>query len=78
MSRDFFEYLSEEDDHEFYAAVGSRQRVKVKKKFQKKAKKAYELCKKAIAASGQKNERQKWRDIFGTVFPAPAKLEQKA
>lgn len=78
MSRDFFEYLSEEDDHEFYAAVGSRQRVKVKKKFQKKAKKAYELCKKAIAASGQKNERQKWRDIFGTAFPAPAKLEQKA
>jgi hypothetical protein len=78
MSRDFFEYLSEEEDHEFYAAVGSRQRVRVKKKFQKKAKKAQELCVKAISASGQKNERQKWRDVFGKAFPAPAKLEQKA
>jgi Second Messenger Oligonucleotide or Dinucleotide Synthetase domain len=78
MSRDFFEYLSEEDDHEFYAAVGSRQRVKVKKKFQRKAKKAFDLCQAAIAAAGQKNERQKWRDVFGKAFPAPAKLEQKA
>ena len=78
MSRDFFEYLSEEEDHEFYAAVGSRQRVRVKKKFQKKAKKVHELCEKAISASGQKNERQKWRDVFGKTFPAPAKLEQKA
>ena len=78
MNRDFFEYLSEEENHEFYAAVGSRQRVRVKKKFQKKAKNAYELCKKAISASGQKNERQKWRDVFGNAFPAPTKLEQIA
>lgn len=78
MCRDFFEYLSEEEDHDFYAAVGSRQRVRVKKKFQKKAKSAYELCLKAIEASGQKNERQKWRDVFGKSYPAPAKLEQKA
>ena len=78
MSRDFFEYLSNEEDHEFYAAVGSRQRVRVKRKFQTKAKKALALCEKAIAASGQKNERQKWRDVFGKAFPAPAKLEQKA
>ncbi|MGH1447060.1 MAG: SMODS domain-containing nucleotidyltransferase [Cognatishimia sp.] len=78
MNRDFFEYLSNEEGHEFYAAVGSRQRVRVKKKFQKKAAKAHELCEKAISASGQKNERQKWRDVFGTAFPAPAKLEQKA
>lgn len=78
MTRDFFEYLSEEDDHEFYAAVGSRQRVNVKKKFQTKAKKTYELCQTAISASGQKNERQKWRDVFGKAYPAPARVEQKA
>ena len=77
MSRDFFEYLSEEKEQEFYAALGSRQRVKVKKKFQRKAKKAFELCQSAIAAAGQKNERQKWRDVFGKAFPAPAKLQQK-
>lgn len=78
MCRDFFEYLSNEADHEFYAAVGSRQRVRVKKKFQRRAKSAYELCAKAIAASGQKNERQKWRDVFGKSYPAPAKLETMA
>ena len=78
MSRDFFEYLSEEEDHEYYLAVGSRQHVKVKKKFQRKAKKAYELCQVAINASGQKNERQKWREVFGKAFPASAKLDQKA
>jgi hypothetical protein len=39
MSRDFFEYLSGLPDQEYFAAVGSGQRVKVKKKFQKKAKK---------------------------------------
>ncbi|MDE4063830.1 SMODS domain-containing nucleotidyltransferase [Phaeobacter gallaeciensis] len=78
MSRDFFEYLSNEKDHEFYAAVGSRQRVRVKKKFQKKAKATYDLCVKAIDASGQKNERQKWRDVYGNAFPAPVKLEKQA
>src|SRR5690606_4962601 len=27
---------------------------------------------KAIEASGQANERQKWRDVFGNGYPAPA------
>lgn len=31
------------------------------------------MCLKAIEASGQKNERQKWRDVFGNAYPAPAK-----
>lgn len=65
MTRDFFLYLSEEEDHEFYAAPGSRQRVRVKKKFQRKAKKAYDLCIEAIKANGQKNAYKKWRSVFG-------------
>lgn len=74
MCRDFFKYLSEQPKQSEYAALGSRQRVRVKKRFEKKAKKAFELCEKAIAASGQQNERQKWRDIFGNAYPAPEKI----
>src|SRR5690606_11659933 len=44
MVRDFFKFLSEEEGHEHYAALGSGQRVKVKKRFQRRAKKAYNLC----------------------------------
>lgn len=78
MSRDFFLYLSEQSDQEYYAALGSGQRVKVKKKFQKKAKRAYELALKAIAAAGTDEENEKWRKIYGRGFPAAAKTVEKA
>jgi hypothetical protein len=71
MCRDFFEFLSQQPKQSEYAALGSRQRVRVKKRFEKQAKKAYDLSVKAIAASGQNNERQKWRDVFGNAYPAP-------
>ncbi|MCC8932152.1 SMODS domain-containing nucleotidyltransferase [Rhizobium sp. 'Codium 1'] len=73
MCRDFFKYLSEQPKQSEYAALGSRQRVRVKKRFESKAKKAYELCLQAIEAAGQKNERQKWRKVFGNGYPAPVK-----
>lgn len=73
MCRDFFKFLADQPKQSEYAALGSRQRVRVKKRFERKAQKAYELCLKAIEASGQKNERQKWRDVFGNAYPAPAK-----
>jgi hypothetical protein len=69
MVRDFFEYLSEEEDHQHYAALGSRQRVKVKKQFQSAAAEAYDLCLTAIAAAGQKNAYKKWRAVFGNSVP---------
>jgi hypothetical protein len=72
MCRDFFEFLANQPKQSEYAALGSRQRVRVKKRFEKKAKKAYDLCVKAIDASGQANERQKWRNVFGNAYPAPA------
>lgn len=71
MCRDFFKFLADQPKQSEYAALGSRQRVRVKKRFERKAKKAYDLCLKAIAASGQNNERQKWRDVFGNGYPAP-------
>lgn len=73
MCRDFFKFLADQPKQSEYAAPGSRQRVRVKKRFERKAKKAYNLCLKAIEASGQKNERQKWRDVFGNAYPALAK-----
>lgn len=75
LSRDFFKYLSELPEQAEYAALGSKQRVKVKKKFQKKAAKAYQLCLKAIESEGQANVNTKWKKVYGRLFPASEKLE---
>ncbi len=69
MSRDFFEYLAGLPDQDYYAALGSGQRVKVKKKFQKKAAKARDLCLEAIEAAGTNDESDLWRKLFGRGFP---------
>jgi hypothetical protein len=78
MSRDFFKYLSELPEQTEYAAPGSRQRVKVKKKFQNKAKKTYKLCLEAIEAEHQKNVNDKWKKVYGRPFPAAATVAQEA
>ena len=72
LFRDFLLFLSEQIDHDFYLALGSRQHVKVKKKFQKKAKKGYDLCEEAIDAAGQSNAYKKWRKVFGNSVPIVA------
>lgn len=77
MSRDFFKYLADQPDQDEYAAPGSRQRVKVKRRFQRKAKKAHELCIKAIAAENQAVVNDKWKKVYGRPFPAAkAKLTE--
>jgi hypothetical protein len=78
MVRDFFDYLAGLPDQDYYAALGSGQRVKVKKKFQKKARKAVELCEDALAAEGQDGAYRKWRKVFGRSFPAPLAKFEKA
>lgn len=70
LSRDFFKYLSELHEQSSYAAPGSWQRVKVRKKFQSKAKKAYRLCLEGIEAEKQKSVNEKWRKVYGRPFPA--------
>lgn len=70
MSRDFFGYLSELDEQDYYAALGSGQRVKVRKKFQRRAKKAHKLCLEAINAAETKSANEKWKKIYGRPFPA--------
>ncbi|MBU2846989.1 nucleotidyltransferase [Acidithiobacillus ferriphilus] len=78
MSRDFFKYLSELPEQGEYAAPGSRQRVRVKKKFKSKAKKAHKLCLEAIEAENQKNVNDKWKKVYGRPFPAAKAVAEAA
>lgn len=68
MSRDFFKYLSDLPRQDYFAALGSRQRVRVKSYFQKPAKRAYELALEAIEAAGKDDETAKWQKIYGKEF----------
>jgi hypothetical protein len=78
MVRDFFKYLADEPVKERYAALGSRQHVTVKKNFQRKAKRAYELCLAAIQAEGTATQNSKWKKVFGRPFPPDAAFVKKA
>lgn len=72
MARDFFAFLKEEAEKDYYLALGSRQRVTVKAKFQPKAKKAYTRCFEAIENEGKSVANKKWREVFGTSVPLAA------
>lgn len=76
MCRDFFAYLMNEPDKDHYQALGSGQDVKVKKKFQKKAKKAYELCLKALEDGDSDTACVKWKKVFGRSFPVEQTSEK--
>lgn len=70
LSRDFFEYLSNEERRERYLALGSNQYVRVKSPwFGREAKHAYELCCDALDAEGAASENDRWRKVFGRAFP---------
>lgn len=76
LSRDFFKYISELPVQDYYKAPGSNQNVKVKKKFQKKATEAYELCLAAIKAEGKSNVNDKWKKVYGRNFPSAKAIEE--
>lgn len=76
LSRDFFGYLAAEPDKDHYQAPGSNQDVKVKKKFQKQAKEAYDNCIDAISADGQESAYKKWRKVFGRSFPKATVVQE--
>jgi hypothetical protein len=78
LNRDFFEYLSELPRQDRYVAPGSNQHVKVKKAFQRKAKKAYCFCLEAIEAEATEGVNDKWKRIFGRPFPAKAELAEES
>ena len=76
MCRDFFKYLAGETNKEYYAALGSRQQVKVKEKFQNAAQDAYDLCLAAIKAGEQDSANNKWKKVFGRSFPAAQTVQK--
>lgn len=69
MTRDFFQFLNDQEKQEYYAALGSKQRVYVKHPFRAKAAKAMKLAEEAIAESDEEKRHNLWRDIFGNAFP---------
>lgn len=69
MIRDFFKYISNLPKQESWNALGSNQKVKVKKNFQGKAAEAYRLCCVAIDESDEDKSYKKWRDVFGRFVP---------
>jgi hypothetical protein len=74
LSRDFFKYLSEQDETQnYWLAVGSSQYIWRKGRFESKAKTAYNLSLEAIEYQSKKqefSEKLKWREIYGTKFPS--------
>ncbi len=73
MSRDFFEYLSNQNEKQSYwLSPGAGQYVHRKGNFEYKAKRCYNLAVAAIAHE-QRGEnwsaRQRWREIYGNSFP---------
>lgn len=72
MTRDFFEYLkNQDDDKKYWLAVGSNQQVYTKGYFQYKALRCFNIAKEAIEKEKyETTAKSKWREIFGTKFPA--------
>lgn len=74
MSRDFFKFLSEQDENKSYwLSPGARQFVWRKGKFEYKAKQCYNKSLEAIEAESNKyysTAKSKWREIYGTKFPS--------
>lgn len=73
MTRDFFEYLSNQDSNKkYWLAVGSNQYVLRVGNFEYKAKQCYNLALKAIEYEEENmtySADKKWREIYGTKFP---------
>jgi hypothetical protein len=73
MSRDFFKYLSEQNDQqEYWLSPGARQYVWRKGNFASKAKQCYDIALEAIekGTTYPITAKTKWREIYGTKFPA--------
>lgn len=72
MTRDFFKFLSEQDDNQSYwKAVGSGQYIYPRGNFKAKAKNAYNNTLAALKYEDQKNDLMAnyyWKEIYGTRF----------
>lgn len=72
LSRDFFKYLYDNADKDYWVKFGDGKHITKKYSFKSEAKKAYELSLEAIEAYGKGYSytwHSKWREIYGTKFP---------
>ncbi len=73
MSRDFFDFMAEEPQREYWNALGSGQRIYSKGLFQYKARRCCNLANEAInyqSSDKTYSARKKWREIYGTSYPS--------
>ena len=75
---DLFTYLGSLPEQDYWAALGSGQRVRCKANFQPKARKAAKKCADAIDATSEGAKARKWRSVFGSTFPKSAELAKRA
>lgn len=73
MARDFFDFLQHQPAQSYYSALGSKQHVRVKAKFQPKAKKAYNAALNAIETDNENKALGEWRKVFGPALPNKSK-----
>ena len=71
MTRDFFYYLSKQNENSILFTPGSCNPLYIGKKFNNKANIAYEKAKEAIADETKYPScaKSEWREIYGTKFP---------
>lgn len=72
LSRDFFKYLYDNADKDYWVKFGDGKHITKKYSFKSEAKKAYELSLEAIEAYGKGYSytwHSKWREIYGKKFP---------
>ena len=72
MSRDFFQYLIDVADQEYWLIPGSSRRVYDKYGFKQEAQDAHNKCIEALAHYDKDYYylwHDDWRDIYGTKFP---------
>jgi hypothetical protein len=74
MARDFFKYVKDQDPkQDWWRAPGSGQWVHRRGDFEYRALRCYNIALDAITLYGEQKvwtARQRWREIFGTSFPA--------
>ena len=71
MVRDFFSYMYNQPDQSYYLAPGSKQHVNVRKRFQRKAEQAYNICVEALSEADSTKSCKLWQKVFGRFFPMP-------
>jgi hypothetical protein len=64
-----FAHLKDQPEAEYWLAPGSGQRVESQGNFQRKAKRAHELCEEALATDSLRKRELRWREVFGSAFP---------